>query len=132
MAHAGTPTDLAKQPATSTTNGLWQTAAAAIVLLALVVGMVIVTSSLVASRASVAPAVDHRYDQIENLAANMRGGAAPARTTEDRSYDQIENQRGGVILNGLANDRSFDKIQSERGSVGLDKVVGHRGAMISE
>jgi hypothetical protein len=128
MAHAGTPTDLAKQPATST-NGLWQTAAAAIVLLALVVGMIIVTSSLLAaSKSSVAPAFDHRYDQVDNLAANMRG-AAPALTT-DRSYDAIENQRSFVQVYGLTNDRSFDKIQSESGAAGLDKVVGHRGAMI--
>lgn len=131
MAHAGTPTDLAKQPATSTTNGLWQTAAAAIVLLALVVGMVIVTSNLLAaSKSSVAPAFDHRYDQVDNLAANMRGAAASGLT--DRSYDQIENQRSIVTTYGLTNDRSFDKIQSERGAVGPNKVVGHRGAMISQ
>ena len=131
MAHAGTPTDLAKQPATSTTNALWQTAAAAIVLLALVVGMVIVASSLLAaSKSSVAPAFDHRYDQVDNLAANMRG-AAPALTT-DRSYDAIENQRSIVQVYGLANDRSFDKIQSERGAVAPDKIVGHRGALIRQ
>ncbi len=128
MAHAGTPTDLAQQPATSTTNGLWQTAAAAIVLLALVVGMVIVTSSLLASKASIAPAADHRYDQIEN----QRGAADFGPFAEDRSYDQIENQRGAFVVDGLANDRSYDKIQSERGTVDLGKVVGHKGAMATQ
>ena len=129
MAHAGTPTDLAQQPATST-SGLWKTAAAAIVLLALVVGMVIVTSSLVAaSKSSVLPAADHRYDQIENLAANMRG-TTPALTT-DRSYDQIESQRGAVAASGLTLDRSQDRPVVQRNAVS-DKIVGHRGAMIGQ
>ena len=68
MAHAGTPTDLAKQPATSTTNGLWQALLVAVVLVALVAGMVIVGTSLAAKGAvspAAIPAADHSYDQIE-------------------------------------------------------------------
>ena len=114
MAHAGTPTDLAKQPATSTTNGLWQGLAAAIVLLALVAGMVAVATNLAAAgKTTAVPAADRSYDQIEN----QRGAANFSGLVEDRSYDQIENLRGGTVADGLANDRSYDKIQSERGQV---------------
>ena len=123
MAHAGTPTDLAQQPATST-SGLWKTAAAAIAVLALVVGMVIVTSSLVAaSKSSVLPAADHRYDQIED----QRGPASLS--FSDKSYDQIESQRGAVATSGLTLDRSQDRPVVQRNAVS-DKTVGHRGAMI--
>jgi len=126
MAHAGNPTDLAKQPATSTSTGLWKTAFAAIVLLALVVGMVIVTSSLVAAnKSSVLPAADHRYDQIEN-----ERGAAAAFT--DRSYDQIESQRGVVTVSDLTLDRSQDRPVRAPNAVSPEKVVGHRGAMIRQ
>ena len=68
MAHAGTPTDLAKQPATSTPNGLWQALLVAVVLVALVAGMVIVGTSLAARGAvspAAIPAANHSYDQIE-------------------------------------------------------------------
>ena len=68
MAHAGTPTDLAKQPATSTVNGPWQALLVAIVLVALVAGMVIVGTSLAAKNTgspAAIPAADHSYDQIE-------------------------------------------------------------------
>ena len=68
MAHAGTPTDLAKQPATSTINGLWQALLVAVALVALVAGTIIVGTSLAAKGAvnpAVIPAADHRYDQIE-------------------------------------------------------------------
>ena len=129
MAHAGTPTDLAKQPATSTTNGLWQGLAAAIVLLALVAGMVAVTTSLsAAGKTTAVPAADRSYDQIEN----QRGTAIFSGLVEDRGYDQIENLRGGTVATGLANDRSYDKIQSERGQVDPRRIVGHHGAMVNQ
>jgi len=81
MAHAGNPTGLAKQPATSTTNGLWQALLVAVVLIALVEGMVIVSAGL-AAKGAVSPA------------------AIPA---ADHSLDQIEAQRGTVTLSTDAN-----------------------------
>ena len=46
MAHAGTPTDLTKQPATSTARGVWQAIVAAILVLALAAGVVAVSANL--------------------------------------------------------------------------------------
>jgi len=68
MAHAGTPTDLAKQPATSTANGRWQVLIVAIVLVALGATVGIVGTRLAAKSAvspAVIPAADHNLDQIE-------------------------------------------------------------------
>ena len=60
MAHAGTPTDLAQQPATST-NGLWQALLAAIVLMAVVAGSVFIGTN-VARIGSAVPAAEHRIE----------------------------------------------------------------------
>jgi hypothetical protein len=60
MAHAGTPTNLTKQPATSSFNGIWQALVAAILVLALAAGLVAVTSNL-AAKTSAVPAADHSY-----------------------------------------------------------------------
>ena len=54
MAHAGTPTDLAKQPATSITNGPLQAVLVAMALVALVAVAAFVGTSLARSKPSAA------------------------------------------------------------------------------
>ena len=134
MAHAGTPTDLAKQPATSTINGLWQALLVAVALVALVAGMVFVATNL-AAKGSVVPAADHSYDQIEA----HRGAIllAPAAN----SYNQVEQSRNGTSLVPGVHypDVSYDQNKPAPSRVsgtapynhpGL--VTGHRGAMIDQ
>ena len=138
MAHAGTPTDLAKQPATSTINGLWQALLVAVALVALVAGTIIVGTSLAAKGAvnpAVIPAADHSYDQIEA----HRGAIllAPAAN----SYNQVEQSRNGTSLVPGVHypDVSYDQNKPAPSRVsgtapynhpGL--VKGHRGAMIDQ
>jgi len=133
MAHAGTPTNLAKQPAAATLNGLWQALLAAVVLFALVAGMVFVGMNVAAKR-SAAPAADRSYDQIEQI----RGGAilAPA----DRSYDQIEQVRGGTVLAPAVHypDVTYEQNSAPTrisGTVPYSHpglIKGHRGAMVDQ
>jgi hypothetical protein len=153
MAHAGTPTDLAKQPATSTINGLWQAVLAAVVFFALVAGMVFVATNL-AAKGSAVPAADHRYDQIEGT----RGAIlmAPA----DNSYNQVEQARNGFSLVPTANSSNqveqarngnslvpavhYPDVSYEQNTLAPTKVSGtapyahpglvkgHRGAMIDQ
>ena len=134
MAHAGTPTDLAQRPATSTTNGLWQALLAAVVLFALVVGIVVVGTNL-AAKGSAVPAEDRSYDQIEA----QRG--ATILTQEDRSYDRIEQLRGGAILAPAVHypDVSYDQNRLSARTIsgiapdnGPRRIQGHRGAMIDQ
>jgi hypothetical protein len=153
MAHAGTPTDLAKQPATSSTNGLWQALLAATVALALVAGMVFVATNL-AAKSSVAPAT-----QLNDRIAPQRGpttAAAAQIYVADGTYDQIEAQRGAANFSAVKADRRFDelilapavhypdvtydqvqlsaptKISGTAPDNGPGRVQGHRGAMIDQ
>ncbi len=64
MAHAGTPTNLTKQPMTSTINGFWQAFIAAILVLALAAGVVAVSANL-AGKSSAVPATNKSY-QIQS------------------------------------------------------------------
>ncbi len=96
MAHAGTPTDLAKQPAAP---GSWSTLLTAIVILAIGVGMVMAVPFITGGRATTAPAVDRGYDAIEKA----RGAWALSGVTVDTSYDAIENLRA---LSGVTVDSS--------------------------
>ena len=75
MAHAGTRTDLAKQPATS--NSLWKPLLSAIVILA--IGLALAMAASFLGRASTAPAVDRGYDAIEKA----RGALALSGVTVD-------------------------------------------------
>ena len=84
MAHAGTPTDLAQQPATSPTNGLWQALLVAAALFALVAGMVLVGTNL-AAKGSAIPAADRGYEQIEA----QRGATTFAAPRADRRFDEL-------------------------------------------
>jgi uncharacterized protein (DUF2062 family) len=60
MAHAGTPTDLSQQPATSSVNRLWQAAIAAILVVALAAGIVAAATTLAAKPTAV-PATTQTY-----------------------------------------------------------------------
>ena len=85
MAHMGTSVGLAKQPAT----GFGRALLTAIVVLAIVVGLVAATWFLAtANRGIGVPTADHSYDQIENLR-----GAANFSAAGDHSYDAIEMHR---------------------------------------
>ena len=135
MAHAGTPTNLAKQPATMNLNGLWQALLAAVVLFAVVAGMVFIGTNL-AAKGSVVPAADRSYDQIEQ----MRGAAifAPA----DNIYNQVEQSRNGTSLVPAVHypDVSYEqnKIAAPTTVSGTapyshpGMVKGHRGAMVDQ
>jgi hypothetical protein len=100
MAHAGTPTDLAKQPATSA-NGPWQALLAVIVILAIGVGMALIASTVATSRGITAPAADGSYNEVEAL----RGGTTLA--AADSSYTQVEKNRGGAF--------AAPRIEAQRG-----------------
>jgi len=133
MAHAGTPTNLAMQPTTETLNGLWRALLAAVVLFALVAGMVFVGTNVAAKHYAV-PAADRSYDQIQQI----RGGAilAPA----DRSYDQIEQVRGGTVLAPAVHypDVSYEQNSAPTRISGTvpyshpGQIKGHRGAMVDQ
>jgi len=95
MAHAGTPADLAKQPATSTTNGPWQALLAMILFAALVASMVIIGANVATSR-SVVPAAGHK---IEAQRGPTTAAAAQIYVV-DQSYTQVETNRGGALSSG--------------------------------
>ena len=93
MAHAGTPTGLAQQPAASS----WKPFLSLIVILAIGVGLVIAVPLIAGGRAATAPAVDRSYDQIESA----RGAATLSGVSVDTSYTSVENLRAqsGVTVN---------------------------------
>jgi hypothetical protein len=96
MAYAGNPSDLAKQPASSSSSGnagSWQPLLTAIVVVAIVVVVAMATAFIAGSnRAKGLPAADTSYAQIEA----QRGVAAPWLVTEDHRYDSIESLRGNL------------------------------------
>ena len=101
MAYAGTPTGLAKQPATSTPNGLWQALLVAVVLVALVAGMVIVGTSLAAKSAvspAVIPASSHNRDQI----GAQRGAATMTLSTDADLNSILDNAHATPYVAGPA------------------------------
>ena len=93
MAHAGTPTGLAQQPAASS----WKPFLSLIVILAIGVGLVIAVLLINGGRAITGPAVDRSYDQIESA----RGAATLSGLSVDTSYTSVENLRAqsGVTVN---------------------------------
>ena len=100
MAHAGTPTDLAKQPATSTTNGPWQALLVAIALVAVVAVAAFVGTSLAAKGAvspAVIPAADHSLDQIE-----AQRGAAVTLSTDAYLNSILDNAHATPYIHGPA------------------------------
>src|SRR3954467_12127325 len=149
MAHAGSSTGLAKQPAVSSSwNGLFS----AIVMLAVGVGIVLAVLLITGGKATTAPAVDRRFDQIEiqrgattlsgvdqSNAAFLNAAAAKARAmsavSADTSYDLLENlraQRGvasdfsvarGTRLDATSVDRKYQEIQRRAAATSLDRKV---------
>jgi flagellar basal body-associated protein FliL len=112
MAHAGTPTDLAKQPATSTS--IWQPLFSAVVILAIAVALA--TAALFLSRASTAPAIDRGYDAIEA----QRGAAALSGATVDTSSAAIQAAAAAKAraMSGVAVDPAYGMDLTPRGAHG--------------
>jgi hypothetical protein len=112
MAHAGTSTDLAKQPAASSST--WKALLSAIVILAIGVGMVLAVPLITGGRATTAPAVDRSYDQIENA----RGATTLSGLSVDSSFDQLEKAAAAKAraMSGVPVDTSYDAVESARGA----------------
>ncbi len=121
MAHAGTQTDLAKQPAAS--SGLWKPFLTAVVILAIGVALAMATSFIITNRAASGPAADASYNAIEkargawaqsgvaaDTAAIEKAAAAKAQAMSgvaaDTSYNSVENLR---VLSGIAVDAAIAK-----------------------
>ena len=103
MAHAGTPTDLARQPAAS--GSTWKSLLSLIVILAIGIGMVIAVPLITGGKATTAPAVDRGYDQIET----QRGATTLSGVTVDTN-SAVENSRGAAPLSGTTIDpTTFDR-----------------------
>jgi hypothetical protein len=101
MAHAGTPTDLAKQPATSTTNGPWQAVLVAIALVAVVAVAAFVGTSLAAKGAvspAAIPAANHSLDQIEA----QRGAATMTLSTDAYLNGILDKAHAAPYIHGPA------------------------------
>jgi len=139
MAHAGTPTDLAQKPATSST-GLWQALLAIIAVLAIGAGVVLIGTTMATSR-NAAPAADGGYTQIETL----RGGTTFA--AADNSYTQVEKNRGGALTTVGSSVTQGEKgfggmlsggaaapttVQGTAPDYSPGRILGHRGAMIDQ
>jgi hypothetical protein len=130
MAHAGTPTDLAKQPATSTSTGqgLWKPLLFVILALSIGIGLVLATSFIAGSNhANGLQAVDPRYGQMESLRADFRG-IGPAAATVDQRYDQLESLRANFRMIGpvaATVDPRYDLMEGLRANFrGIGPVVG--------
>lgn len=137
MAHAGTTTGLAGQPAASRS---WKSFLSLIVILAIGIAMLIAVPLLAGAKTTTAPAVDRGYDQIENqrgattlsavsadtlakaAAAKARAmsGVAPDNSldaavraqsgvTVDTSYDAVEKARGGAFSGPTIDPSTFDR-----------------------
>lgn len=105
MAHVGTPMDLAKQPATTGSNGFWRALFTLIVVVAIAAAMALGAAFIAGPK----PAADNSYNQIEDI----RGAAPLFATPDDRSYNAVEGVRGGATGSGA--------------SVGTDQLDGRRG-----
>jgi hypothetical protein len=151
MAHAGTPTDLAKQPARS--SGLWKPLLTSIVILAIGFGLAMTTSFIITNQATSGSAVDRSYDQIET----QRGAWALSAVTGNTSYDVLQKAAAdkaramsGVAvgtgatekaaadkaraMSGVAVDTSYEEIEARRGQSGVtvdtsyNEIEARRGA----
>jgi hypothetical protein len=95
MAYAGTPSDLAKQPGSTTSGrtGSTKPLITAIAVLAIIVVGAMAFAFVASNKVVGLPTPDRAYDQVE-----AQRGTALAPATVDRSYDQIEAQRGAATL----------------------------------
>lgn len=102
MAHAGTPSDLAKQPAASSST--WKSMLSLVVILAIGIGMIIAVPFITGGRATTAPAVDRSYDQIENA----RGATTLSGVAVDTNAVQKAAAAKARAMSGVAADNSLD------------------------
>ncbi|MFL5643667.1 MAG: hypothetical protein ACJ77V_03890 [Chloroflexota bacterium] len=138
MAHAGTPTDLAKQPATSTVNGLGQALLLAVMLVAFVAAIVFVATNI-AAKGSTVPATGRSDAQVE--AQRDATLSAAAKAVSGRTDDEIEQIRGAA-LNPTVHypDVTYDQVKlsspTKISGTAPDnrpgRIKGHRGAMIDQ
>ena len=123
MAHAGTPMDLAKQPAATGSSGFWRALITAIVIVAIGVTLVLAASFVAgANPAKGVPAANDSYTQYEN----SRGASPMSVTQEDRSYDSIEKLRGEAAGSGGSVD--LNQLTPPRGNMTLSGTSGGQGA----
>jgi hypothetical protein len=111
MAHAGTPTDLATQPATS--SSLWKPFLGAIAILA--IGLSVALGASFLSRTSGVPAADRGYDAIEK----SRGALALSGTTVDTAAIAKAAEARGRGMSNVAADTSYDAVENLRALTGL-------------
>jgi hypothetical protein len=109
MAHAGTPADLAKQPAaTGTGQGFWQALGILVAVVAIALAMVAATSFIASSNvAKSVPAADRSYDQIEAQRLAAPVALPPADLSRDTdtlssTSDQFKGLRGTRTLSGTS------------------------------
>jgi hypothetical protein len=112
MAHAGTTTDLAGQPAAS--RSTWKALLSFVVILAIGIGMVIAVPLLAGAKTTTAPAVDNSYNQIED----QRG----ATTLSAVSADTLAKAAAAKAraMSGVAADNSLDAAVRNGAAVGVD------------
>ena len=138
MAYAGTPTGLAKQPATSTLNGLWQAFLIMVVLFALAAATALVGTNLAAKGSGAAvPLPAQRDDQTDPA-----GGGIFLAPADSSTYNAVEQARNGTSLVPAVHypDVSYDQVKlapapTVSGTAPDNhpgRVKGHRGAMIDQ
>ncbi len=107
MAYAGNPSDLAKQPAPSTSSGhagswqpSWQSLLTAIIIVAIIIVVAMATVFTRATPLSVAPGsyapADRSYEQIEKLQADVSRMVYQTVDPVHHRYDNIENLRANM------------------------------------
>ena len=113
MAHAGTPTDLAKQPAASS-SACGSRFLTAVVILAIGFALAMATSFIISNRAASGPAVDRGYDAIE-----AQRGTALSGADCDAARDREGCGRQGPAMSGVAADTSYNAIENLRAQSGV-------------
>jgi hypothetical protein len=121
MAHAGTPMDLAKQPATTGSNGFWRALVTAIVVVTIAVGLALGAAFIAGAK----PAADNSYNRIEDI----RGAAPLTVGPVDRSYNAVEGMRGGAAGSSIGTNGQRGEAAGSGGSVDLNQLTAPRGNM---
>jgi hypothetical protein len=126
MAHAGTTTGLAGQPAAS--GSTWKSFLSLIVILAIGIGMLIAVPLLAGAKTTSVPAVDRGYTQIETqrgattlsgVSADTLAKAAAAKAramsavAPDNSLDAAV--RAAAAKGALSVDTSYNAVEDSRG-----------------
>ena len=109
MAHAGTQTDLAKQPAAS--SGLWKPFLTAVVILAIGVALAMATSFIITNRAASGPAADAK---AHNAIQKARGAWAQSGVTADTAAIEKAAAAKAQAMSGVAADTSYNSVENLR------------------